>query len=129
MLSSNSYDNVVYGLWKDNNIIDMAVSNLYTDQTQATTTHPINSESHTASPDTILYAAPCPDLQQPPSLSQQIIGHKRTMAYRSPQPDHQGRSRHYAMSSVGSSSTETSLSNLFTRPSSSRHQMICVTFD
>ncbi|KAJ8652365.1 hypothetical protein O0I10_011986 [Lichtheimia ornata] len=116
-------------VWKHNNIIHTAVSNLRTRQTQAATTHPVNIASPTSSPDTTPYAtprlAPFRDLQQPPSPSQHIIGIKRTMADRSPQPDHHGRSRRNfnANSSSSSSTSQSTRPSTNTRSQQRRHRI------
>ncbi|CDH61238.1 reverse transcriptase [Lichtheimia corymbifera JMRC:FSU:9682] len=106
-------------VWKHNNIIHTTISTLRTRQQQQqhslsptpTTNDTTNDTSDVHSTNSTPYNTPrlepFRDLQRPPSPSQQIIGHKRSTADRSPQPDHQGRSRRALVDHHGSSSTST----------------------
>ncbi|CDH61342.1 predicted protein [Lichtheimia corymbifera JMRC:FSU:9682] len=98
-------------VWKHNNIIHTALSTLCTRQQQQqqqsssstpTTNDTSNVNSANSTPYNTPRLEPFRDLQQPPSPSSHIIGFKRTMADRSPQPDYQGRSRRSTTTSSSS---------------------------
>lgn len=128
-------------VWKHNNIIHTTVSTLRIRQQQqqqqqpSLSTNPhTNDVHHDTSANSTPYNTPrldpFRDLQHPPSPSQSVIGIKRTMADRSPQPDHQGRSRRSTMHNTDSSSSSSAHSHTIAHSRQySRHSNANVDYD
>lgn len=122
-------------VWKHNNTIHTTVFTLRTRQQQPSlSTNPnTNDVHHDTSANSTPYNTPrldpFRDLQHPPSPSQSVIGIKRTMADRSPQPDHQGRSRRSTMHNTDSSSSSAQSHPIAHSQQSSRHSNANVDYD